>query len=164
MEASGRIVQLGCMMGAGNDGMLVAHAAGRPVYAAAGMFAAGNSDTAVTYVREIEAWLTPAPLRTFGPLQPPPKPAAAPRWAAAGVQAPRYRPRRWRSKQAGSRPRPVAASSRPSRSRRAPCACTRAASHATSGSSRPSARAGTISGRSATAAWKSCAAAIAPSV
>lgn len=73
MDRAGQIILLGCMMGKGNYARLVAHAAERPVYAAADIFAAGNSETAVKYVTEIEAGRTPAPMRKFGPYQPMPK-------------------------------------------------------------------------------------------
>jgi hypothetical protein len=78
MPKDGQIILLGCYMGKHKYGTLVADASGKPVYAASDLFAAGNSDTAVKYVKAIEGGRTPAPMKKFGP----PVPAAAPAPAA----------------------------------------------------------------------------------
>lgn len=67
---TGKIILLGCFMGADTYGTLVAQASGKPVYASSSLFAAGNAETAVSYVRRIEAGKTPAPFKRFGPLPP----------------------------------------------------------------------------------------------
>lgn len=67
MTKDGQFILLGCFMGGGDYGKLVAHASGKPVYASASLFAAGNAETSISYVKRIEAGQTPAPMKKFGP-------------------------------------------------------------------------------------------------
>jgi hypothetical protein len=70
MASDGQVILLGCFMGGGDYAKLVADATGRPVYASESLFAAGNADTAVKYVRAIEAGKVPRPMKKFGPTVP----------------------------------------------------------------------------------------------
>lgn len=70
MTSDGKIILLGCFMGSGDYGTLVAEASGKPVYAAKSLFAAGNADSAVRYVRMIENGRVPASMKRFSPSAP----------------------------------------------------------------------------------------------
>jgi hypothetical protein len=67
MEDDGKIIMLGCFMGAGQYGANVAAAAHEPVFASTDLFAAGNSDTALKYVTAIENDTVLKPLKRFDP-------------------------------------------------------------------------------------------------
>jgi len=67
LRSDGKIILLGCFMGGGSYAGNVARATGKLVYASTSLFAAGNEDTAVKYVRAIEAGRTPSPLKEFAP-------------------------------------------------------------------------------------------------
>jgi hypothetical protein len=70
MAADGRILLLGCFMGGGEYAGLVAAASGRTAFAAKSLFAAGNAETAIRYVKAIEAGKVPAPMKRFAPPAP----------------------------------------------------------------------------------------------
>ena len=66
MDGNGLIILLGCFMGAGNYAKAVAKASERSVYASTSLFAAGNAETAIRYVRTIEDGKVPAPMTKIG--------------------------------------------------------------------------------------------------
>jgi hypothetical protein len=65
MEASGKIILLGCLMGAGNFARNVAKVTNRVVYAATSEFGAGDAKTALKNVRAIEHHKSPPGLLKF---------------------------------------------------------------------------------------------------
>jgi hypothetical protein len=67
LRADGKIILLGCFMGAGDYAGNVAKATGKRVYASTSLFAAGNAESALKYVRAIEGGRVPSPLKEFEP-------------------------------------------------------------------------------------------------
>jgi hypothetical protein len=67
LRADGKIILLGCVMGAGAYAGNVATATGKQVYASTDLFAAGNAATALKYVRAIEKGRVPTPMKKFEP-------------------------------------------------------------------------------------------------
>jgi hypothetical protein len=65
MEAKGKIILLGCLMGAGNFARNVAKLTKKEVYAATNEFGAGNAKTALKNVRAIEKHKRPPGLLKF---------------------------------------------------------------------------------------------------
>ena len=55
LKAGGKVILVGCFMGAGQYAKNVAKVAGVSVYAATGLFAAANTDTTLKHVKAIEA-------------------------------------------------------------------------------------------------------------
>lgn len=78
MKPDGQVILLGCFMGAGEYGKLVARATDKPAYASTSLFAAGNADSAVKYVTAIEGGKAPSPMKKFDPVKPSPAPAPSP--------------------------------------------------------------------------------------
>jgi hypothetical protein len=67
LRADGKIILLGCNMGSGAYAANVAKAAGKRVFAAKDEIGAGNSKSALMYVRSIEAGHAKKPMQGFKP-------------------------------------------------------------------------------------------------
>ena len=67
MSGNGKIMLLGCSMGAGNYAANVAKATGRHVFAATDKIAAGDTKTSLKYVRSIENDHAKKPMKDFKP-------------------------------------------------------------------------------------------------
>ncbi|HWO36220.1 MAG TPA: hypothetical protein VNO32_46105 [Candidatus Acidoferrum sp.] len=67
MQPNGKIILLGCFMGLGHYAENVAKASGKKVFASTDLFAAGNAETGLKYVRAIEEGRVLKPLKSFGP-------------------------------------------------------------------------------------------------
>jgi hypothetical protein len=67
LRADGKIILLGCNEGSGDFAGSVAKAAKKRVFAATDNIAAGNSTSALSYVRSIEAGHTKKPMKGFKP-------------------------------------------------------------------------------------------------
>jgi hypothetical protein len=67
LRADGKIILLGCAMGSGAYAANVAKAAGKRVFAATDEIGAGNSKSALMYVRSIEAGHAKKPMQGFKP-------------------------------------------------------------------------------------------------
>lgn len=67
MKVDGKIIMLGCFMGAGNYAASVAKATQESVFASTDLFAAGNSDSALKYVNAIEKDIVLKPMKRFDP-------------------------------------------------------------------------------------------------
>jgi len=67
LRADGKIILLGCAMGSGAYAKNVAKAAGKRVFAATDEIGAGNSTSALSYVRSIEAGHAKKPMKRFKP-------------------------------------------------------------------------------------------------
>jgi hypothetical protein len=67
MQLDGKIIMLGCFMGAGNYAASVAKATQESVFASTALFAAGNSESALKYVKAIEKDVVLKPMKRFDP-------------------------------------------------------------------------------------------------
>jgi hypothetical protein len=68
MRPGGKIILLGCMMGAGQYAANVARTANQCTYAAKDVFGAGHPDTVLKHVQAIEAGKVIPPMVKFNPL------------------------------------------------------------------------------------------------
>jgi len=67
MRPNGKIIMLACLLGFGEYGTSVARASHKSVYASTDLFAAGDTDVALKYVRAIEHGKVLKPLKRFDP-------------------------------------------------------------------------------------------------
>lgn len=67
LKSGGKIILIGCSMGAGLYGQAVANAAKRTTYASDGLFAAADEATTLKHVKAIEKGLPIRPMKRFNP-------------------------------------------------------------------------------------------------